>query len=135
MSRHGHGQAPSQRQLRVAEQMRHILAESLMRGELHEPDLDSRSITISEVRISRDLRAATVFASELGRPLSAESAAALQRAARMLAGHLARTMNLRYAPRLEFVADELFDHAERIEHLLADERHRTTSGSDDDAGA
>jgi ribosome-binding factor A len=135
MSRRGHGQAPSQRQLRVAEQMRHILAEGLVRGELHEPILESRSITISEVRISRDLRSATVFASELGRPLSAEAVAALRRASRMLAGRLARAMNLKYAPRLEFVADELFDHAGRIEHILADERQRIAPEGDDDAGA
>ena len=63
MSRHGHGAAPSQRQLRVAEQMRHVLAEALMRGELHDPGLAGRSLTVGEVRVSRDLRPATVFAS------------------------------------------------------------------------
>jgi ribosome-binding factor A len=53
----------------------------------------------------------------------------------MLAGRLARAMNLKYAPRLEFVADELFDHAGRIEHILADERQRIAPEGDDDAGA
>ena len=135
MSRHGHGAAPSQRQLRVAEQMRHVIAEALMRGELHQPDLAGRSITVSEVRVSRDLRAATVFASELGRPLSPEAAAALQHAARELAGRVTRAMSLKYAPRLEFVADELFDEAARFERLLSDERARSPVEGEDDAGA
>jgi ribosome-binding factor A len=135
MSRHGHGAAPSQRQLRVAEQMRHVIAEALMRGELHQPDLAGRSITVSEVRVSRDLRSATVFASELGRPLSEEARGALQRSARELAGRITRAMNLKYAPRLEFVADELFDEAARFERLLSDERARSPAEGEDDAGA
>ena len=128
----------SHRHLRVAEQMRHLLAEHLGRGEARDPALDGRSLTISEVRLSPDLRAATVFTSELGRPLSDEAAAALRRAAGRLAGRLAREMNLRCAPRLTFVPDEVFDYAAKIEQVLIEERGRINplSGEEDtDAGA
>jgi len=121
--RAGRGE-PSQRQLRVAEQIRHLLAESLMRGEIHDVRLEAASITVAEVRVSRDLKHATVFATELGRPLSAGAQAALERAAPALAGRLARRMHLKYAPRLRFVADALFDEADRIERLLVEERAR-----------
>lgn len=118
------GGEPSQRQLRVAERMRHLLAETLMRGEVHDVRLEAASITVAEVRVSRDLKHATVFATELGRPLSADAHAALEQAAPMLAGRLAREMHLKYAPRLRFVADALFDEADRVERLLAEERAR-----------
>lgn len=127
---------PSQRQLRVAEQMRHVIAEALLRGEVHDPELDAHSITVGEVRVSRDLRQATVFASELGRPLSKEAASALQRAARTLAGRITREMNLKYAPRLVFVADELFEHAARMESLLREATRTSPAASEDeDAGS
>jgi ribosome-binding factor A len=131
--------APSQRQLRVAEQMRHVIAEALMRGEVHDPDLAARSVTVGEVRVSRDLRSATVYAAELGRPLSPEAASGLQRAARRLAGRVAREMNLKYAPHLTFVADGLYDHAARLEGLIREQAGTAASpaspGGDDDAGA
>ena len=63
-------QQPSQRQLRVAEQMRHLLAEHLIRGELHDPRLARRHLTVAEVRVSRDLKSATVFTTELGGELT-----------------------------------------------------------------
>jgi ribosome-binding factor A len=133
--------APSQRQLRVAEQMRHVIAEALTRGEVHDPDLAARSVTVGEVRVSRDLRSATVYAAELGRPLSAEAASGLQRAARHLAGRVAREMNLKYAPHLTFVADGLYDHAARLEGLIREQVGASSSAAaapprgDDDAGA
>lgn len=115
--------------------MRHILAECLVRRELHDPRLDDRNITIGEVRVSRDLKAATVFASELGVRLSDDAAAGLGRAAAWLGGRLAREMHLKYAPRLTFVADETYDHAARMERLL-DEARRSDApaGSEDGAG-
>jgi len=125
----------SHRHLRVAEQMRHLLAEHLGRGEARDPELDGRSLTISEVRLSPDLRAATVFTSELGRPLSEEAAAALRRAAGRLAGRLTREMNLRYAPRLTFVADEVFDYASKIERVLIEERGRINPHPEEDVDA
>jgi len=118
------GGAPSPRQRRVAEQMRHLLAEYLTRGEVHDPRLEGRSLTVSEVRVSPDLRHATVYLSELGRPLSEEARRALQAAAGRLAGRLAREMRLKYAPRLRFLADERFEVADRIERLLREARAR-----------
>lgn len=119
MSR-GKGAGPSQRQLRVAEQIRHLLAEALMRGEVRDPRLADVSVTVSEVRVSRDLRQATVFATELGGRLGPETKAALERAAPFLAGKVARGIHLKYAPRLHFVADELFDEAARMDRLLGE---------------
>lgn len=124
MARGSEGSEPSQRQLRVAEQIRHLLAEDLMRGEIHDTRLAGRSVTIGEVRVSRDLRHATVFASELGGRIHPAALAALEQASARLGGRMARRMNLKYAPRLHFVADELFDEAARMERLLAEERAR-----------
>jgi ribosome-binding factor A len=113
-------EGPSQRQLRVAERIRHLLAEALLRGELHDPRLDGASVTVGEVRIGRDLRHALVYVTELAGPIRPEVLAALERAAPRLAGRLARDIHLKYAPRLEFVADSLFDEAARMERLLSD---------------
>jgi ribosome-binding factor A len=115
-------QQPSQRQLRVGEQMRHLLAEHLLRGDLRDPRLAGRNLTVAEVRVSRDLKSATVFTTELGGDLTQETAAALQRASPHLGGWLARQMHLKYAPRLRFVADESFAYAARIGRLLQNER-------------
>jgi ribosome-binding factor A len=134
MSRGG-GMEPSQRQLRVAEQMRHLLAEHLLRGDLHDPRLAGRSLTVSEVRVSRDLKNATVFTAELGGRLTPEAAAALQHAAARLGGWLARQMHLKYAPKLHFVADETFAQAARIEQLLHEAHLPHQDDEDDDDGA
>jgi ribosome-binding factor A len=123
-------QAPSQRQLRVAEQLRHLLAEALLRGEVHQPQLQGVSVTVGEVRVSRDLREARVFVTELGRRLRPETLAALERAGPWLAGRLARQMGLKYAPRLRFTADLLFDEAARLERLLGEEMARVGPAGD-----
>ncbi len=118
MTRRRGEQPLSQRQLRVGEQMRHLLAGYLLRNEIHDPRLEGVSVTVTEVRISRDLRNATVYANELGGELSAPVRAALRAAAPRLAGRLAREMHLKYAPRLAFTADPSFAEAEKIERLL-----------------
>jgi ribosome-binding factor A len=125
----------TQRQLRVAEQMRHLLAEHLLRGELHDPRLAGVSLTVSEVRVSRDLKSATVFTAALGAEPSQEVLAALQHAASHLGGWLARQMHLKYAPRLRFVADESFAHADRIERLLHDPARQRRQEDDGDGPA
>lgn len=117
MSR-GEHQDRSQRQLRVAEQMRHLLAEHLLRGELHDPRLRGTSLTVSEVRVSRDLKNGTVFLAALGREPTPEVLAALQHAGPYLGGWLARQMHLKYAPKLRFLADDSFARADRIERLI-----------------
>src|SRR5262249_43435360 len=111
---------PSLRPLRVAEQARHLLADLLLRGALNDPRLHDASITVSEVRMSQDLRHGTVFVAELGRELRAEVLAALQHAAPFLGGKLAREINLKYAPQLRFVRDESFAAAARLERLVSD---------------
>jgi len=118
MTRRRGAQPLSQRQLRVGEQMRHLLAGYLLRNEIHDPRLEGVSVTVSEVRVSRDLRNATVYASELGGELSPPVRAALAAAAGRLAGRLAREMHLKYAPRLVFTADTSFAEAQKIERLL-----------------
>jgi ribosome-binding factor A len=123
----------TQRQLRVGEQMRHVLAELLVRGEVHDPGLREASLTISEVRVARDLRRAVVFVIELGGELRPETGAALARATPFLRGEIARRMHLKYAPDLVFEADPSFAEAARIERLIAEERDRLArKGSDPD---
>src|SRR4051794_20604565 len=70
---HARRTEPSQRQLRVAEQLRHLIADDLAQGAFHDPRLERTSITVAEVRMSRDLKHAVVFVTELGRPLAAET--------------------------------------------------------------
>jgi ribosome-binding factor A len=123
---------PSQRQLRVGEGLRHVLAELLLRGEVHDPLLSETQLTVAEVRVTPDLRQAMVYVTELGGELRAEVRQALERAAPFLRGEAARRMHLKYAPELSFQADRSFSEAARIEALLAAER-RTLEGQREDA--
>ena len=134
MSRQKSDAAPSQRQLRVGEQMRHLLAEHLMRGDLHNRHLQTVSVTISEVRMSRDLRHAQVFIAELGQDAEPATLDALGRVAPVLSGRLAREMNLKYAPKLRFEADTSFSYAAKIDSLLAEglEPHRKAAEREDE---
>jgi ribosome-binding factor A len=130
------GGGPSQRQLRVGEELRHVLADLLMRGGLREPALAEAQLTISEVRVSADLRHALVFVTELGGELQAERLEALGRVAPLLRGEVTRRMRLKYAPDLTFRPDRSFAEAARIEALLAEERAAVGSAShEDDDGA
>ncbi len=113
---------PSQRQLRVAEEIRHILAGVLMRGELRDSVLTGVSVTISEVRISPDLKNATAFAMPLGGALTGEVLIALNRSAPFLRSQVGHSMQLRYAPTLTFVEDKSFEEAHRIEELLRSDK-------------
>ena len=131
----GAGGGPSQRQLRVGEGLRHVLAELLTRGHLREPALADAQLTVSEVRISPDLRHAVVFVTELGGELSPERLEALQRSAPQLRGEAARRMRLKYAPDLSFRPDRSFAEAARIEALLAKERTAVGRDREDDDGA
>jgi ribosome-binding factor A len=124
----------SQRQLRVGEGLRHVLAGLLMRGELRDPLLAEASLTVSEVRASRDLRHATVFITRLGGELGDDLLAALARAAPFLRGEAARRLHLKYAPELAFRPDTLFAEAARIEALLEEERAQLAHLSEDDDG-
>jgi ribosome-binding factor A len=108
----------SQRVLRVGELIRHALAEMLTRGEVHDPMIEGHMITVPEVRMSPDLRLATVYVMPLGGRDTKEVVAALERNKRFLRAELARRVNLKFAPEIRFRADERFDEAERIEKLL-----------------
>lgn len=110
----------SVRQLRVGEELRHILAEILGRGDLRDPDLTGRSITVSEVRVSPDMRNATVFVLPLGGAEEKAVVEALGRAAAYLRSEVGRKLHLKYLPQLTFVGDTSFDTADEIGRLLAD---------------
>lgn len=127
---------PSQRQLRVGEELRHVLADLLMRGGLREAALADAQLTVSEVRVSADLRHAVVFVTELGGELRSERLEALERAAPQLRGEVTRRMRLKYAPDLTFRPDRSFAEAARVEALLAEERAAVgAAGHEDDDGA
>ena len=121
MSRHHHRAQPaggSQRQLRVGELIRHELAAMLSRGDVHDPVIEGHLITVPEVRMSPDLRLATIYIVPLGGRDEKEVLEALDRNKRYLRGEIARRVNLKFAPEIRFRIDERFDEAERIEKLL-----------------
>jgi ribosome-binding factor A len=109
---------PTQRQLRVGEEIRHVLAGIFMRGECYDPDVTSTPITVSEVRISPDLKNATAYFMPLGGMNRDVVLAALIRNAPILRKLVSDKMKLRYAPRIHFRLDNSFDEAHRIELLL-----------------
>jgi ribosome-binding factor A len=110
--------APSQRQLRVGEVIRHALAEILQRGDVHDPDLEGVVVTIPEVRVSPDLKSATVYVMPLGGKGTDAVIAAFERNKKYLRGEIAQKVNLRFAPELRFRLDESFDRGDRIDALL-----------------
>ena len=110
--------APSQRQLRVGELIRHELAQMLTRGEVHDPVIEGHLITVPEVRVTADLRLAIIYVMPLGGHDIELVLAALNRNRRFLRGEISRRINLKFAPDIRFAADERFDEAERIERLL-----------------
>jgi ribosome-binding factor A len=120
MSRRDHRKAegPSQRQLRVGEELRHALAHLLERGELHDPALHDVTVTVTEVRVSPDLKNATAYVMPLGGSHAPEVVSALKRSATYIRGALARAVQLRHAPQIGFALDTSFDHAGRIDALL-----------------
>ena len=108
----------SQRQLRVGELVRHAMAEMLTRGDVHDPVLEGHLITIPEVRMSPDLRLATIYVMPLGGRDIDKVLEALERNKRYLRGEIAHHVNLKFSPEIRFRVDERFDEAERIEKLL-----------------
>ncbi|HEY7991139.1 MAG TPA: 30S ribosome-binding factor RbfA [Stellaceae bacterium] len=112
------GAEPSQRQLRVGEELRHALARLFERGTLRDPQLAGVAITVTEVRVSPDLKHATAFVMPLGGARLADVLAGLGRSAGYLRREIAKEVRLRLAPELVFAADTSFDHASRIDRLL-----------------
>lgn len=128
------GPGPSQRQLRVGELIRRTLSDVLLRGDVHDPDLNRHSITVGEVKASPDLKVATVYVMPLGGHDAEDALAALRRNVRELRHHVAKDMTLKYAPDLRFVLDETFDRMDDTRRLFADERvRRDVEAGDEDA--
>jgi len=119
MSRvHHKGGEPSQRMLRVAELIRHAMAQLLSRGEINDPELAGLVVTVPMVRMSPDLKLATIFVMPLGGKAQDEIVAILDRHKKFLRGEVAHRVNLKYAPEIRFKVDESFSNAEKIDALL-----------------
>ncbi len=112
------GAGRSQRQLRVGELIRRTLADVLMRGDLHDPDLAHISVTVGEVRVTKDLREAVVFVLPLGGVNTDLVVEALTRNKGELRRVITKTMKLRYSPDLKFLADRSFDQMDETNRLL-----------------
>ena len=108
----------SQRQLRVGELVRHAMAELLMRGDVQDPVIEGHLITVPEVRMTADLRLATIYIMPLAGRDGAAVVAALERNKKFIRADIAHRINLKFAPDIRFRIDERFDEAERIEKLL-----------------
>jgi ribosome-binding factor A len=115
---HGQSQGPSQRQLRAGELIRHALADILRQGELHDEALEMASVTVTEVRMSPDLKHAVCFVEPLGGTHAGEVVEALNRHARFLRGRLGREIDMKFTPDLRFVHDQSFDEAARMDALF-----------------
>src|SRR4029453_3159164 len=126
MKRHtdrGHAaQGPTQRQLRAGELMRHALVEILREEDFADPALGGVSLTVTEVRMSPDLRHATVFVEPLGGGHAQEVVDGLNRHAKFLRGRLGRAIDMKFTPDLKFLHDESFDEAQRMSALFDDPR-------------
>jgi ribosome-binding factor A len=112
------GAAPTQRQLRVGEEIRHLLSALFARGEFRDPELADAQLTVSEVRISPDLKNATAFVSRLGRSDVEALLPALKRAAPYVRGELAKGLRLRIVPQISFQPDIAIEYAMHVDKLL-----------------
>jgi ribosome-binding factor A len=111
-------QGLSQRQLRVGELVRHALAEMLTRGDVHDPVIEGHIITIPEVRVTADLRLATIYVMPMGGRDADQVVAAFERHKKYLRAEIAHRINLKFAPDIRFRVDDRFAEAERIDKLL-----------------
>lgn len=120
----GAPQGPTQRQLRAGELIRHALVDILREEELADPALAGVSVTITEVRMSPDLRHAVCFVEPLGGGHAPEVVEGLNRVAKFLRGRLGRSIDMKFTPDLKFLHDETFDEASRMNRLFDDPRVR-----------
>jgi ribosome-binding factor A len=129
--------APGQRQLRVGEEIRHALTDIIAQDNLDDPDIQGRMVTVTQVRISPDLRNATAFVTPFGGGEADKLVAALNRAHGYFRRELARIVRLQFSPTIRFREDEIFEQASRIERLLHDPvvaRDIAKRDDDDDDG-
>jgi ribosome-binding factor A len=129
---HHSGGAPSQRMLRVGELIRHATAQLFSRGEISDPILEKHVVTVSRVKMSPDLKLATIYVMPLGGADETEVLTALDRHKKFLRGELAHTVNLKFAPELRFRIDDTFDNVSRIDALLKSERVQRDLGAHPD---
>jgi ribosome-binding factor A len=122
----------SPRQLRVGELIRHALAEIFSRGDIHDPVIAAHMITVPEVRMSADLRLATIYIVPLGGRDEEKVLEALENNKRYMRGEIAQRVNLKFAPEIRFRIDERFDEAERIGKLLRTPEVRRDLGGEKD---
>jgi len=115
-------QGPSQRQLRVGEMLRHALSDILSRSHIRDPELESASVTVTQVKPSADMRHAVVFCEPLGGKNAAKVIGALNRHRGFIRGQLGRHIALKFTPELHFEEDTSFAEAEKIETLLKSDR-------------
>ena len=125
MSRaHQNGGEPSQRMLRVAELIRHSMADMLNRREVTDPVLETQVVTVPKVTMSPDLKLATIFVMPLGGKETAPVIEALDRNKKFLRGEVCRRINLKFAPEIRFKVDDSFENSARIDALLNSEKVR-----------
>lgn len=120
--------------LRVAELVRHAVAQLLSRGEVVDPVLEQHVVTVSRVKMSPDLKLATVFVMPLGGKDETEVLGAFERHKKFLRGEIAHHVNLRFAPEVRFLIDESFDNVSRIDALLSSERVKRDLEPHDEGG-
>ena len=114
----GHGEGPSQRQLRVAEEIRHALSGVFTRAEFRDPDLVGLHVTVTEVRASPDLKHMTAFVSGLGKDLTEAQMKGLRRVSPYLRGQISKAVRLRATPDLHFQPDTALDYAMHIDEVM-----------------
>jgi ribosome-binding factor A len=139
MAKHHHtrdqGAGPSQRALRAGELIRHAIAEILQRGDVHDPVLERHLITVPEVRLSPDLRLATIYVMPLGGSDEKPVLEALERNKKYLRGEIAHRVNLKFAPDIRFRIDDRFAEAARIDGLLRSPAVKRDLDAKDDENA
>jgi ribosome-binding factor A len=121
----------SVRVLKVGERVRHILSELLARGEVHDEVLTAHSVSVTEVRMTPDLRNATAYVKPLLGEDEGEVLKALRTNTAFFQREVAKRLGLKFAPRLQFKPDESFDEADRIERLLSDPKVLRDLGEDE----
>lgn len=128
------GSGPGMRQLRVGEQIRRTMSELLMRGEIHDPDLNRMSITVGEVRLSGDLRVATVYVLPLGGKGKEDAIRLLSRHQGELRHLIGRKIGLKHTPELRFQLDQTFDRMDETRRLLSQDEVRRDLDARDENG-
>lgn len=123
---------PNQRMLRVGELVRHALAGLFARGEIDDPLLEGKVITVPEVRMSNDLKLANAYIVPLGGEGADEIVAALNRHARFVRGRVAPELDLKFAPEIRFFVDNTFDEFGKIDALLRSDRVQRDLKDDED---